>query len=67
MATERRIDGETPSGGAYSITSFLDGPFGQGGQPVDEAKATHAVIREYDADGGLLRETWGTLGPPADA
>lgn len=59
VASTRRIDGETPDGGAYMEVTFLDGPLGRG-DLVDEADATHAVIREYDAEDNLIRETWGS-------
>ena len=30
---------------------------------VEPEKATKGVIRELDADGNLVRETWGTFSP----
>lgn len=55
MATYERIDGPTPNGGAYSEIYYFDA----NNNPVDESKAVRCVIRECDADGNLIHETWG--------
>jgi hypothetical protein len=57
MATVR-TDGPTPAGGAYGIAFLSD----DAGRDVARDEATRVVITEYDADGELLRETWGTVG-----
>lgn len=56
MAKMKRIDEETPNGGAYSQIHFFD----NNGNCVDESIATKCVIRECAKDGGLICETWGT-------
>ena len=58
MATHIRIEGATPSGGAYSEIYFFDAA----GKPVDEAKAVRCVIRECAENGDLINETCGTTG-----
>ena len=55
MATYKRCNGPTPSGGAYSDIYY----FNDNGESADEAVATKCVIRECAADGSLLCETWG--------
>lgn len=56
MATYRRDNEETPSGGTYSEIYYFDD-----GNPADEEEATRCVIRECDKDGNLLNEIWGTV------
>jgi hypothetical protein len=55
VASYKRIDGKTPSGGAYSEIHFFD----ENGNTSDEKDAVRFVIRECKADGTLLGETWG--------
>lgn len=57
MATYRRDNEETPSGGAYSEIYYFD----DDENPADEEEATRCVIRECDKDGNLLNEIWGTV------
>ena len=57
MATHIRVNGTTPSGGAYSEIYYFDDV----GNCVDESIATKCVIRECTSDGTLLQETWGTV------
>lgn len=56
MATHKRIDEPTPSGGAYSEIYF----FNDSGESVDEKMATKCVIRECARNGDLINEIWGT-------
>lgn len=56
MAVSERIDGPTPSGGAYAEIYYFDAD----GNPADADKAVRCVIRECDAGGNLIHETWGT-------
>lgn len=58
MATTIRVDGTTPSGGAYSEITF----FNDAGDVVDESQATRCAIRECDDAGNLIMETWGVAG-----
>lgn len=57
MAKHKKINGETPNGGAYSEIYFFD----NSGNIVDESKATKCVIRECKENGELIAETWGVL------
>lgn len=57
MANHKRINGKTPSGGAYSEIYYFDAE----GKPADETKAIRCVIRECTENGELLNETWGTV------
>lgn len=57
MATYKRNDEETPSGGAYSEIYYFD----DDGNPADEEEATRCLIRECDKNGNLLNEVWGTV------
>ena len=57
-STERR-DGPTPAGGSYSVIVYLR----EGRRVVPRSEATGAVIREFDADGVRLAETWGSVTP----
>lgn len=57
MATYRRNNEKTPSGGTYSEIYFFD----DDGNPADEKDATRCVIRECGKDGTLLNEIWGTV------
>ncbi len=57
MAKSKRINEPTPMGGAYSEIHF----FNDAGESVDESVATKCVIRECDADGNTIHETWGTV------
>ena len=50
-------EGPTPEGGAYSIARYSDAD-----GPADKQDATEVEITEYDADGGVLNTTHGTLG-----
>lgn len=56
MATHKRTNEPTPSGGAYSEIYF----FNDAGEPVDETIATKCAIRECTQDGNLLNEIWAT-------
>ena len=55
MATYRKVEGRTPSGGAYSEIFYFD----KDGNVVDETKAVRFVIRECTENGELIAETWG--------
>lgn len=55
MATYKKVNEETPNGGAYSEILFFD----SNGNSVDETKAKKFVIRECDESGELIAETWG--------
>lgn len=55
MATYRKVEGRTPSGGAYSEIFCFD----KDGNAVDETKAVRFVIRECTESGELIAETWG--------
>ena len=55
MKKSKRIDEETPNGGAYSEIFFFD----KDGNPVDEDKAERCIIRECTASGELVSETIG--------
>lgn len=57
MAKHKKINGETPNGGAYSEIYFFD----NSGNIVDESKATKCAIRECKENGELIAETWGVL------
>ena len=57
MASHKRDNNKTPSGGAYSEIFFFD----DDGNPADEQEATRCVIRECDESGELLNEIWGTV------
>lgn len=57
MATYRRDNEETPSGGTYSEIYYFD----DDGNPADEEEATRCVIRECAKGGNLLNEIWGTV------
>ena len=54
MATHKKIEGKTPSGGAYCEIYFFD----ESGNSVDEEKAVRLVIRECAENGDLIAETW---------
>jgi hypothetical protein len=55
---QERHEGPTPSGGAYSIASYLDAD----GNPAAKADAARVLIAEFDANGEQIAETVGTLG-----
>ena len=55
MATYRKVEGRTPSGGAYSEIFYFD----KDRNVVDETKAVGFVIRECTESGELIAETWG--------
>lgn len=57
MAKHKKIIGKTPNGGDYSEIYFFD----DGGNIVDETKATKCVIRECAENGDLISETWGAI------
>lgn len=57
MASYKRDNEKTPSGGAYSEIFFFD----ENGNPVDEEEATRCVVRECGANGELINEIWGTV------
>ncbi len=59
MAKSRKINEKTPCGGIYSEMYFFD----DNGNSVDEVDAVRCVIRECDAEGNLLNETWGYINP----
>lgn len=50
MATEEKVIGETPHGGAYSKVIFLDGA----GRPVEKTKAKKMFCMEFDKDGKVI-------------
>lgn len=52
----KRIDGPTPSGGAYSEIYY----FSADGKNVDEDTAERCVIRECSESGELINEIWGS-------
>lgn len=54
-----RIDGDTPNGGAYCEIFYLDSK----NNFVDSSAATKCIIRECDADGNLIVETYGICSP----
>ena len=58
MATHKRTEEATPSGGAYSEIWY----FNDKGENVDETVATRCIIRECDRDGRLLKEIHGMCG-----
>lgn len=55
MATSERIDERTPSGGDYSVITYLDDKM----DVVDSSVATKCVICEYASDGKMMSETFG--------
>lgn len=54
METSERIDGPTPSGGAYAVAHFLDAE----GRPAPKAKAASTEITEHAADGRAVARTY---------
>lgn len=56
MARFERINEPTPCGGDYSEIHY----FNDAGESVDKTVATKCAICEYDKNGNLLNETWGT-------
>lgn len=50
--------GPTPAGGVRSDIVYLDDQR----RPVDKSKATMAIIREFDREGKIVRETFGFIG-----
>ena len=46
---------QTPAGGVKAVAVFLDDK----GRDVPKERATRVIIRELDAAGNLLRETFG--------
>ena len=52
----KRVDDETPNGGAYSIMFMYDK---DGFETDDLEKATHFVINEYTKDGDEIFRTYG--------
>lgn len=57
MASQKRVDGKTPAGGAYSIAYFLDDQRGA----VDEKQATKVEIVEFTKAGEEIKRTYGTI------
>lgn len=55
MASYKRIEEKTPSGGDYSEIYYMD----KDGNPTDEDEAVTCVIRECKSDGTLLNEVFG--------
>lgn len=55
--TIERTRGPTPNGGVVSEICYLDDK----GRPTDKGKAVKAVIRELDAKGGLVAETFADI------
>lgn len=55
MAMER-LQGPTPSGGVSSEVFF----YNERGE-CEKSEATRAIVRELDADGNLINETWTQL------
>lgn len=54
-----RKEGPTPGGGVASEAVFMDAR----GRPVDDkSKATRVIIRELDAQDGVIAETFADLG-----
>lgn len=60
--SDRRVDGPTPNGGAYSVITFLD----RDGAPVAEGKAIKFELVEFDQEGEGFLHTYGTLFPLED-
>jgi hypothetical protein len=60
MATSERIEGKTPSGGAYAIVYFLD----VDGEPVSKEAAVTLEIVEYDDRDHPLCRTYAPLVKP---
>jgi hypothetical protein len=58
VASKKRVDEETPNGGAYAIVYYKDA----NGRPVDEEEATSVEIVEFDSDGGEVARTYGETG-----
>jgi hypothetical protein len=54
--TEERIEGPTPSGGAYALAYFS-----AGGVPVDKAQADAVEVIEFTADGAEIARTYADL------
>lgn len=52
-----RIDGTTPSGGAYAEIVFYD----HDGHRCMKSNAHRVVINEYDKKGRLLKSTYGLV------
>ncbi|HWQ18408.1 MAG TPA: hypothetical protein VN455_01420 [Methanotrichaceae archaeon] len=52
------IDGPTPGGGIKAEISYFDNSM----NAVDKAVASRVMIRELDASGQMVQETWGSLG-----
>lgn len=57
MATQKRIDEQTPNGGAYSIMFFFD----DNDKLVEEKEATKFIVKEYDKNDNIIIETNGFL------
>lgn len=53
--TSKKIVGETPNGGAYSVIHYFD----EKGNSTTEDKAKTCIIGEYDKDDNLIQETHG--------
>ena len=53
VASNKRIEGSTPSGGDYAELYFMDAD----GNPVDEKDATCGEIVELTNDGKMLMST----------
>lgn len=56
---ERRVDGPTPNGGAYTVITYYDIEH----KRVDEEVATHAELVEFDANGEQVLRTYVELEP----
>jgi hypothetical protein len=54
---EKRVEGPTPSGGAYAIAYFLDAER----RPVSKSQAVFVEIHEYDEDDALIQTTYGEI------
>lgn len=57
MITKEEREGKTPNGGVRSEIYYQD----EHGNPTDKHKAKRAWIRELDAKGNLVHETFGTI------
>jgi hypothetical protein len=54
MNNIRKIDGPTPSGGAYAVLYFYD----DNNNPIPEEQATKAYGVEFDENGKRIKETY---------
>ena len=52
-----RVEGPTPSGGAYAEAYYVD----ENNEEVAKEIATNMIIKEYDEDDNLINTVYGTL------